>query len=153
MTLPKLKKGVAVTGNERVKLAEGLKKRYERDGVTIPELAEEIGRSQGFVRNMLKEAGVKSRERFGSQAQKVAAAARRESARLAPYLKERYENGASIEALTKEVRHGYYFVVRTLTEAGVTLRKPPGIPKSEREKTAPGLKARDLLSPTFADRS
>ncbi len=52
-----LKKGSRVTGAAREKLAADLKKKYD-SGASIRALAEETGRSYGFVHRMLSESGV-----------------------------------------------------------------------------------------------
>lgn len=58
-------KGTRITGDARDKLARQLKAKYER-GATIRGLAESIGRSYGFVRNVLEESGVTLRGRGGA---------------------------------------------------------------------------------------
>jgi len=60
-----LKKGARVTGNDRSKLAGELKKKYT-GGASIRALAEETGRSYGFVHRMLSESGVSLRGRGGA---------------------------------------------------------------------------------------
>jgi hypothetical protein len=64
-----LKKGSRVTGGERDKLAEDLKKRYE-DGESIRLLAESSGRSYGFVHRILNESGATLRGRGGATRRK-----------------------------------------------------------------------------------
>jgi transposase-like protein len=60
-----LKKGSRVTGAAREKLAADLKKKYD-GGASIRALAEETGRSYGFVHRMLSESGVSLRGRGGA---------------------------------------------------------------------------------------
>lgn len=60
-----LKKGARVTGSDRTKLATELKKKYTA-GSSIRALAEETGRSYGFVHRMLSESGVALRGRGGA---------------------------------------------------------------------------------------
>lgn len=60
-----LKKGARVTGSERTKLAGDLKKKYTA-GASIRALAQETGRSYGFVHRMLSESGVQLRGRGGA---------------------------------------------------------------------------------------
>ena len=60
-----LRKGARVTGNDRAKLATELKKKYST-GASIRALAEETGRSYGFVHRMLTESGVQLRGRGGA---------------------------------------------------------------------------------------
>ncbi|MCU7822293.1 MULTISPECIES: helix-turn-helix domain-containing protein [Streptomycetaceae] len=60
-----LKKGSRVTGAAREKLAADLKKKYD-SGASIRALAEETGRSYGFVHRMLSESGVNLRGRGGA---------------------------------------------------------------------------------------
>lgn len=60
-----LKKGSRVTGAARDKLAADLKKKYDA-GASIRALAEETGRSYGFVHRMLSESGVTLRGRGGA---------------------------------------------------------------------------------------
>ncbi len=52
-----LKKGARITGSQRDKLATDLKKKYEK-GASIRALAEQTGRSYGFVHRVLSETGV-----------------------------------------------------------------------------------------------
>ena len=65
-----LKKGSRVTGGDRDKLAEELKKRYE-GGESIRLLAESSGRSYGFVHRILTEAGATLRGRGGATRKKA----------------------------------------------------------------------------------
>ncbi|WP_207931320.1 helix-turn-helix domain-containing protein [Streptomyces sp. 8K308] len=60
-----LKKGSRVTGPAREQLAADLKRKYE-SGASIRALAEETGRSYGFVHRMLSEADVTLRGRGGA---------------------------------------------------------------------------------------
>lgn len=60
-----LRKGSRVTGTERSRLGAVLKKRYEL-GESIRMLAEESGRSYGFVHRLLVEVGTKLRGRGGT---------------------------------------------------------------------------------------
>ena len=60
-----LKKGSRVTGAAREKLATDLKSKYE-SGESIRALAQETGRSYGFVHRMLSESGVSLRGRGGA---------------------------------------------------------------------------------------
>ncbi len=69
-----LKKGSRVTGAAREKLAADLKKKYD-SGASIRALAEETGRSYGFVHRMLSESGVVLRGRGGATRGKKAASA------------------------------------------------------------------------------
>jgi hypothetical protein len=68
-----LKKGSRVTGAAREKLAADLKRKYE-SGASIRALAEETGRSYGFVHRMLSEADVSLRGRGGATRGKRATA-------------------------------------------------------------------------------
>lgn len=61
-----ISKGTRVTGTDRDKLAEALKKRYE-GGATIRELNAETGRSFGAIQRLLSEAGVTMRARGGAR--------------------------------------------------------------------------------------
>lgn len=60
-TLPK---GRRITGNDRQRLTADLKKRYEK-GASIRELANDTGRSYGFVHRLLVESEVPLRGRGG----------------------------------------------------------------------------------------
>lgn len=60
-----VKKGARITGNDRSKLAGELKKKYTQ-GSSIRALAEETGRSYGFVHRILTESEVKLRGRGGA---------------------------------------------------------------------------------------
>jgi hypothetical protein len=61
----KLKKGSRITGPGRHDLASSLVKRYQR-GESIRFMAEDIGRSYGFVHGVLAESGVPMRKRGGA---------------------------------------------------------------------------------------
>ncbi len=67
-----LRKGSRVTGSARERLAGDLKKKYGQ-GRSIRALAEETGRSYGFVHRMLTESGVTLRGRGGATRGKVKA--------------------------------------------------------------------------------
>jgi hypothetical protein len=60
-----LAKGKRITGGERTKLAGELKKKYD-SGTSIRALAENYGRSYGFVHRILSESGVQLRGRGGA---------------------------------------------------------------------------------------
>ena len=60
-----LKKGARITGTQRDKLANDLKKKYEK-GASIRALAEQTGRSYGFVHRILSESGAPLRSRGGA---------------------------------------------------------------------------------------
>ena len=62
--MAELKKGKRITGPERDKLAADLKKKYAA-GKSIRDLADETGRSYGFVHRLLTDAGVRLRGRGG----------------------------------------------------------------------------------------
>ena len=68
-----LKKGSRVTGTAREQLATDLKTKYEA-GESIRALAQETGRSYGFVHRMLSESGVTLRGRGGATRGKARAA-------------------------------------------------------------------------------
>lgn len=68
-----LKKGSRVTGSAREQLATDLKSKYEA-GESIRALAQETGRSYGFVHRMLSESGVALRGRGGATRGKAKAA-------------------------------------------------------------------------------
>lgn len=68
--MAELKKGSRVTGGERDKLAEDLKKRYE-SGESIRLLAQSSGRSYGFVHRILNESGATLRGRGGATRKKT----------------------------------------------------------------------------------
>ena len=63
--MTELKKGTRVTGDDRNKLADDLKKRYEA-GESIRVLAQSSGRSYGFVHRILTESGATLRGRGGA---------------------------------------------------------------------------------------
>lgn len=58
-----------ITGRRRVMLAWKLADKY-RQGASIRTIAEEVGRSFGFVRTLLREAGATIRPRGGDNRQK-----------------------------------------------------------------------------------
>jgi predicted transcriptional regulator len=66
-----LKKGARITGPQRDKLATDLRKKYEK-GASIRALAEQTGRSYGFVHRVLTESGVQLRQRGGARRRKKA---------------------------------------------------------------------------------
>ena len=67
--MAKLKKGGRITGTDRDKLGSQLVKEYEK-GVSIRALAEETGRSYGFIHQVLSESGVTLRGRGGARTKK-----------------------------------------------------------------------------------
>lgn len=73
----KLPKGSRITGENRQDLAASLVERYNR-GESIRALADDIGRSYGFVHGVLSEAGVTMRSRGGAT-RGAAAEARRKA--------------------------------------------------------------------------
>lgn len=60
-----LKKGSRVTGDDRDTLSQQIKKKYE-GGASIRALAEESGRSYGFIHRILSESGATLRGRGGA---------------------------------------------------------------------------------------
>ncbi|WP_053806911.1 helix-turn-helix domain-containing protein [Streptomyces rimosus] len=69
-----VKKNSWVTGAAREKLAADLKEKYD-SGASIRALAEETGRSYGFVHRVLSESGVTLRGRGGATRGKKAVSA------------------------------------------------------------------------------
>ena len=65
MTTAKLPKGSRITGEGRQDLAASLVERYGR-GESIRSMADDLGRSYGFVHGVLSEAGVEMRSRGGA---------------------------------------------------------------------------------------
>lgn len=63
-------KGTRVTGESRDRLQAHLKERYEA-GASIRSLAQETGRSYGFVHNVLVESDVVLRHRGGANRRKA----------------------------------------------------------------------------------
>ena len=63
--MAELKKGSRVTGAERERLAQDLRRRYDQ-GQSIRVLAESSGRSYGFVHRILSENGTTLRGRGGA---------------------------------------------------------------------------------------
>lgn len=58
-------KGSRVAGDQRTRLAAEFRRRYEA-GASIRSIADEAGRSYGFVQGLLKETGVSLRGRGGA---------------------------------------------------------------------------------------
>ncbi|NTW39024.1 MAG: transcriptional regulator [Cellulomonadaceae bacterium] len=77
----KLPKGSRITGDGRQDLATSLVERYSR-GESIRSIAEDIGRSYGFVHGVLVESGVTMRTRGGAT-RGPAAEARRQALKTA----------------------------------------------------------------------
>jgi hypothetical protein len=69
-----LKKGARITGATRAKLSADLRKKYD-SGQSIRALAEESGRSYGFIHRILSESGVPLRGRGGPTRRKKAESA------------------------------------------------------------------------------
>jgi len=65
-----LKKGSRVTGGDRAALSSKLKSQYE-GGTSIRALAQEAGRSYGFVHRILSESGASLRGRGGATRRKA----------------------------------------------------------------------------------
>ncbi len=66
-----LAKGKRVTGDDRASLSGDLKSKYE-SGASIRALAEETGRSYGFIHRILSESGASLRGRGGATRKKKA---------------------------------------------------------------------------------
>jgi hypothetical protein len=64
-----LKKGSRITGGDRERLASDLRKKYD-SGASIRTLAEQTGRSYGFVHRILSESGTSLRGRGGATRRK-----------------------------------------------------------------------------------
>ena len=64
-TVADLKKGSRITGDDRNRLADDLRKRYDQ-GASIRELATDTNRSYGFVHRILSESGATLRGRGGA---------------------------------------------------------------------------------------
>jgi hypothetical protein len=79
MMSSKLQKGARITGEGRQSLAGTLVDRYSR-GESIRSIADDIGRSYGFVHGILVESGVSMRSRGGAT-RGAAAEARRAALR------------------------------------------------------------------------
>jgi hypothetical protein len=62
---PALRKGARITGAERESVSAGVRERYLA-GASIRALAEDLGRSYGFVHRILVDAGVPLRGRGGA---------------------------------------------------------------------------------------
>jgi Helix-turn-helix domain len=124
--LPKLEKNANITGAERVKLRADLKKHHE-NGASKAKLAKEIGRSRGFVHNVLTEDDTFRDPNYVNE--KRVAEARSEREKLGPRLKKEYENGASLEQLVRATGRSQPYVHRVLKEAGTKFRSP-GRPRS-----------------------
>ena len=71
----KIHKGTRITGEGRRDLAGSLVERYKR-GESIRSMAQDIGRSYGFVHGVLTESGVQMRSRGGATRGKAAEARR-----------------------------------------------------------------------------
>jgi Helix-turn-helix domain len=65
-----LKKGVRITGTARSQLTADVTKKYAK-GRSIRELADEQGRSYGFIHRLLVESGASLRGRGGATRKKV----------------------------------------------------------------------------------
>ncbi|MFJ8966981.1 helix-turn-helix domain-containing protein [Lentzea sp. NPDC102401] len=61
-----LKKGKQIRGSDRTKLRKDLQAKYEK-GASVRALAENIGRSYGFVYKLLTETNVRLRPRGGDR--------------------------------------------------------------------------------------
>ena len=66
--MDKLPVGKRITGKDRNVLGKELKKQYKA-GVSIRQLAEDTGRSYGFIHNVLAQNDVAFRSRGGSRKQ------------------------------------------------------------------------------------
>ena len=67
--MAELSKGTRVTGEDRTTLTDDFKNRYEA-GASIRALAQESGRSYGFVHRILSESGAALRGRGGATRKK-----------------------------------------------------------------------------------
>lgn len=68
--MAKLSKGSRITGDDREQLAGELAKRYAA-GDSIRDLADDLGRSYGFVHRILVDSGVTLRGRGGAVRRKA----------------------------------------------------------------------------------
>jgi hypothetical protein len=71
-TVAELPKGRRITGGERDRLSQDLRKRYE-NGDSIRALAASTGRSYGFIHRVLSESGTTLRGRGGATRRKASA--------------------------------------------------------------------------------
>jgi len=71
-TVTELPKGRRITGGERDRLSEDLRRRYEQ-GESIRSLAAATGRSYGFIHRVLSESGATLRGRGGATRRKASA--------------------------------------------------------------------------------
>lgn len=69
--MAELAKGKRITGGDRSSLTDSLRKKYE-GGASIRALAEDTGRSYGFVHRILSESGTTLRGRGGATRKKKA---------------------------------------------------------------------------------
>ncbi|GAB2673781.1 helix-turn-helix domain-containing protein [Thalassiella azotivora] len=70
--MPQLPKGRRIVGDARADLTADLVRRYEA-GASIRDLAEETGRSYGFVHRIIKDSGATMRGRGGATRRKSTA--------------------------------------------------------------------------------
>jgi hypothetical protein len=113
-----------LVGAERARWAARFKAKYEA-GASIRDLAEEAGRSYGFMNRLLVESGAAMRGRGGDQRSHIRSAERRaEIEALGAKLKDRYEDGASISELAEEAGFSEVHTYRLLVAAGTKIRRP-----------------------------
>jgi lambda repressor-like predicted transcriptional regulator len=118
--------GARTWGARRATFAQAVVEGY-RNGATIRQLARQTGRSYGFIHRVLTENGVQFRQRGGTRGKggrRVIDGQAR--ADLAVTLKQRYDNGDSMNDLRHATGYSLHTVRQILTEAGASIRKSGG---------------------------
>lgn len=105
----------------RARLAARLRVLYEKHGATLDELARKAGKSKPATRRLLIEAGGEVRTtRQTRQIRSAPSKAKR--TKLALWLREQYEAGASVPELARACNFSVATVYRLLREAGTPMR-------------------------------
>lgn len=121
MALDKKKKK-RVADAVRETLGKELRKRYEK-GASIRSLAQHVGRSYGYVHDLLIDAGTTLRPKGGNTHPKYDGTTQSDRDKVGPHLKRMYEDeGLSTAALARKIGKPVHFVRVALEEAGTTMR-------------------------------
>ncbi|WP_229117250.1 helix-turn-helix domain-containing protein [Enemella dayhoffiae] len=90
-------RGARIVGGARIDLASDLRRRYEA-GESIRSMADDLGRSYGFVQGLLKEAGVTLRSRGGATRGAEAVARREATLAAVQQVRAELSNGTPVTA-------------------------------------------------------
>lgn len=125
---------------QRQDLGYRLAERY-RQGLSMAAIATELGTSQGRVRSLLLEQGVRLRKPGGQQDRP-----RADRQELAAVMAEQYAQGASLVVLAQRHDRSTSTVRRLVLTGGGQLRSRGGRPQGDRCKQTTGQVRNDIMT-------